>query len=315
MIIKTAQITDLPEIMAVYAQARKYMAENGNATQWGAAYPSEELVKEDIRLGQCFVGTDDKEKIHFVFALIIGEDPTYLRIEQGAWLNNSPYGTIHRLGSDGTHKGCFAECLTFCLNRIPNLRADTHRNNLTMQHLLEKYGFRRCGIIYVKDGSERLAYQREPGNNAKDNDTDKSLGLNLGADDYVVKPFSLIELAARIKANIRRARTYQPLPCDMAVKIKDLEIDPVSHTVRRQGIPIDFTPTEFELLHLLGTHPGQAFSKERLYELIWKEPYFGNENVLNTHINRLRLKLKRSPDDTATYIKTLWGIGYKMEVN
>lgn len=150
---------------------------------------------------------------------------------------------------------------------------------------------------------------------AKDNDTDKSLGLNLGADDYVVKPFSLIELAARIKANIRRARTYQPLPCDMAVKIKDLEIDPVSHTVRRQGIPIDLTPTEFELLHLLGTHPGQAFSKERLYELIWKEPYFGNENVLNTHINRLRLKLKRSPDDTATYIKTLWGIGYKMEDN
>ena len=315
MIIRTAQITDLPGIMAVYAQARKYMAENGNATQWGAAYPSEELVKEDIRLGQCFVGTDDKEKIHFVFALIIGEDPTYLRIEQGAWLNNSPYGTIHRLGSDGTHKGCFAECLTFCLNRIPNLRADTHRNNLTMQHLLEKYSFRRCGIIYVKDGSERLAYQREPGNNAQDNDTDKSLGLNLGADGYVVKPFSLIELAARIKANIRRARTYQPLPCDMAVKIKDLEIDPVSHTVRRQGIPIDLTPTEFELLHLLGTHPGQAFSKERLYELIWKEPYFGNENVLNTHINRLRLKLKRSPDDTATYIKTLLGIGYKMEDN
>lgn len=140
---------------------------------------------------------------------------------------------------------------------------------------------------------------------AKDNDTDKSLGLNLGADDYVVKPFSLIELAARIKANIRRARTYQPLPCNVAVKIKGLELDPVSHTVRRQGIPIDLTPTEFELLHLLASHPGQAFSKERLYELIWKEPYFGNENVLNTHINRLRLKLKSSPDDTATYIKTL----------
>lgn len=96
---------------------------------------------------------------------------------------------------------------------------------------------------------------------AKDNDTDKSLGLNLGADDYVVKPFSLIELAARIKANIRRARTYQPLPCDMAVKIKDLEIDPVSHTVRRQGIPIDLTPTEFELLHLLGSPSGTGIFK------------------------------------------------------
>lgn len=148
---------------------------------------------------------------------------------------------------------------------------------------------------------------------AKDNDTDKSLGLNLGADDYVVKPFSLIELTARIKANIRRARTYQAMPIDAGVKIKDLEIDPISHTVSRQGTLIDLTPIEFEILHLLATHPGRAFSKERLYELIWKEPYFGNENVLNTHINRLRLKLKNGEEDTTTYIKTLWGIGYKME--
>lgn len=148
---------------------------------------------------------------------------------------------------------------------------------------------------------------------AKNNDTDKSLGLNLGADDYVVKPFSLIELTARIKANIRRARTYQALPSDTVVKIRDFEIDPVSHTVSRQGTPVDLTPIEFEILHLLATHPGQAFSKERLYELIWKEPYFGNGNVLNTHINRLRLKLKRNAEDTTTYIKTLWGIGYKME--
>lgn len=148
---------------------------------------------------------------------------------------------------------------------------------------------------------------------AKDNDTDKSLGLNLGADDYVVKPFSLIELTARIKANIRRARTYQAMPNDAGVKIKDLEIDPISHTVSRQGTLIDLTPIEFEILYLLATHPGRAFSKERLYELIWKEPYFGNENVLNTHINRLRLKLKNGEEDTTTYIKTLWGIGYKME--
>lgn len=148
---------------------------------------------------------------------------------------------------------------------------------------------------------------------AKDNDTDKSLGLNLGADDYVVKPFSLIELTARIKANIRRARTYQAIPSDAGVKIKDLEIDPISHTVSRQGTLIDLTPIEFEILHLLATHPGQAFSKERLYELIWRVPYFGNENVLNTHINRLRLKLKNGEEDTTTYIKTLWGIGYKME--
>lgn len=148
---------------------------------------------------------------------------------------------------------------------------------------------------------------------AKDNDTDKTLGLNLGADDYVVKPFSLIELAARIKANIRRARTYQTMPDAAVIKIRDLEIDPVCYTVSRQGNPIDLTPIEFKILHLLASHPGQAFSKERLYELIWKEPYFGNENVLNTHINRLRLKLKKNAEDTTAYIKPLWGIGYKME--
>mgnify|MGYP000490824187 FL=1 len=149
---------------------------------------------------------------------------------------------------------------------------------------------------------------------AKDNDTDKSLGLNLGADDYVVKPFSLIELSARIKANIRRAKTYQPLPDKNSIlKIKGIEIDTISHTVTRKGTPIDLTPIEFEILHLLASHPGQAYSKERLYELIWKEPYLGNENVVNTHINRLRLKLKNNAEDTTVYIKTLWGIGYKME--
>ena len=76
---------------------------------------------------------------------------------------------------------------------------------------------------------------------------------------------------------------------------------------------MELTRTEFEILNLMASHPGQAFSKERLYDLIWKEPYFGNENVLNTHINRLRAKLKMVSNSDTTYIKTLWGIGYKME--
>lgn len=122
-----------------------------------------------------------------------------------------------------------------------------------------------------------------------------------------------MSLLQELRPIFRRARTYQAIPSDAGVKIKDLEIDPISHTVSRQGTLIDLTPIEFEILHLLATHPGQAFSKERLYELIWREPYFGNENVLNTHINRLRLKLKNGEEDTTTYIKTLWGIGYKME--
>ena len=95
---------------------------------------------------------------------------------------------------------------------------------------------------------------------AKDNDIDKSLGLNLGADDYVVKPFSLIELTARIKANIRRARTYQALPNNSIIKIKDIEIDPHSHMVQRKGVTIDLTPIEFQILYILASHPGQASS-------------------------------------------------------
>lgn len=148
---------------------------------------------------------------------------------------------------------------------------------------------------------------------AKDNDTDKSMGLNLGADDYVVKPFSLIELTARIKANIRRATGYVSRPEHSFIRIRDLEIDIPKHTANVSGTDLDLTRTEFEILCLLASHPGQSFSKERLYDTIWKEPYFGNENVLNTHINRLRTKLKNASGSDAVYIKTLWGIGYKME--
>lgn len=148
---------------------------------------------------------------------------------------------------------------------------------------------------------------------AKDNDTDKSLGLNLGADDYVVKPFSLIELTARIKANIRRATRYGSSAEDEVIRIRELEINVTKHTARVSGMELELTRTEFEILCLLASNSGQAFSKERLYELVWKEPYFDSENVLNTHINRLRTKLKAVSENGTAYIKTLWGIGYKME--
>lgn len=148
---------------------------------------------------------------------------------------------------------------------------------------------------------------------ARDNDTDKSMGLNSGADDYVVKPFSLIELTARIRANIRRAVRYDGQPEDDLLRIKDLEMDMARHSVSVSGNHVELTRTEFEILCLLMSNPGQAFSKERLYGLVWKEPCYGNENVLNTHMNRLRAKLKAASDTGDMYIRTLWGIGYKME--
>lgn len=149
---------------------------------------------------------------------------------------------------------------------------------------------------------------------AKDSDTDKMIGLNLGADDYITKPFSLVELLARIKANIRRATVYSnsDSSCDKVIQYKNLTINVSKYTVSKNGIDLNLTHTEFEIVRLLVTNQGRAFSKEQLYNTIWKEPYYGNDNVLNTHINRLRNKLSDGTDKN-NYIKTLWGIGYKME--
>ena len=147
---------------------------------------------------------------------------------------------------------------------------------------------------------------------AKDDDADKAMGLNLGADDYVVKPFSLIELSARIRANIRRATQYDGGGQE-TVRLGDLEIDAAGRRVWRDGMRIELTRTEFDILFLMASNPGRAFSKENLYEAVWKEPYYGNENVLNTHMNRLRAKLKDPKKPGQEYIRTIWGIGYRVE--
>lgn len=144
---------------------------------------------------------------------------------------------------------------------------------------------------------------------AKDSDQDKTLGFGLGADDYVVKPFSLIELAARIKANIRRAKMGSSHK--QTLHLRDLCIDPKQYAVFRAGVNLKLTRTEFDILYLLAAHPDKAFSKEQVYEAVWKAPYYGDENVINTHVNRLRAKLKANGGN-AEYIKTLWGIGYKV---
>lgn len=157
MEIRLAEGGDMEAISAVYETARQYMRRSGNPTQWGTGYPPEEMLREDIDAGRLFVCTKDG-KIHGVFAFIIGADPTYGYIE-GAWNNDMPYGTIHRVASDGTLRGVFRCCFDFCLRTIGNIRIDTHKNNLTMQHVLKKNGFERCGVIYVEDGSPRIAYQ------------------------------------------------------------------------------------------------------------------------------------------------------------
>lgn len=154
--VRRAQCPDMEEILRIYAHARTFMAENGNPNQWTGGYPSRELLMQDLQHGNLFVVCDGEE-VCGVFFFRIGEDPTYGYLENGVWRSREPYGTIHRIASNG-HGGVFDACLAFCRSRIGHIRIDTHHDNKPMQHLVEKAGFSRRGIIYLKDGSPRIAY-------------------------------------------------------------------------------------------------------------------------------------------------------------
>ena len=158
MQIRPAERTDLDRIEAVYTAARSFMRASGNKKQWVNGYPQRDLLESDIEKGQLFVIAEG-EAIHAAFAFILGDDPTYHYIEDGQWPNQKPYGTIHRIGTDGTIRGAVKMALDFALTRTDEVRADTHADNKPMQHVLAKNGFVRCGIIYLENGDPRIAYQ------------------------------------------------------------------------------------------------------------------------------------------------------------
>ena len=157
MIIRNAAESDLKEIMAIYEHARNFMRENGNPTQWGTNRPGKEVIMEDIRSRNLFVCVENGN-IAGTFAFIIGEEPNYIVIEQGDWHYDMPYGTIHRLASNGRTKGIAKACFDFCKSKMQYIRIDTHENNKPMQAAIKKNGFEECGIIYVADKSPRIAY-------------------------------------------------------------------------------------------------------------------------------------------------------------
>lgn len=156
--IRKATYYDIPDIMTIYESARRFMRSRGNTVQWSNGYPSMETIQKDIDRNVCFVA-DSNGKLLFVFAFIVGYDPTYQKID-GEWLDDEPYGTIHRLASSGATTGVFHSCLKFCMKIIGNIRVDTHESNRPMRRVIEMEGFKRCGIIYVADGTPRIAYQR-----------------------------------------------------------------------------------------------------------------------------------------------------------
>lgn len=158
MLIRPSTYADIPALLAIFAHARQQMASDGNASQWGDGYPSREQLEEDIQHGVSYV-IEHNDQVVATFVFIIGDDPTYEIIEDGAWLNHLPYGTIHRIASDGQQSGIFNIVLNWCTARCNNIRIDTHQDNTRMLHLIKKHDFAYCGIIYTRGGSPRIAYQ------------------------------------------------------------------------------------------------------------------------------------------------------------
>ncbi len=162
MEIRRSTFNDFEEITAIYDYAREFMRRNGNPTQWGPAHPSIARIRQDITDGVGYAVTENGV-IAGVFAFILGPDPTYAEIREGQWLNDNPYGAIHRIASNGRAKGVFDAMLAFCEEQIADIRADTHRDNIPMLHLLSSRGFTKCGLITIEDGTERVAFQKSRG--------------------------------------------------------------------------------------------------------------------------------------------------------
>ena len=156
--VRKAEPADLPVIEKIYAYARGFMASTGNPNQWGTTHPPVDQLLEDIRQGRLYAVWGE-DGIHGVFYFWIGNDPTYDKIYDGAWHRNDPYGTIHRIAGDGSG-GILSAAVEFCAQQIDYLRIDTHHDNRVMQKAVEKLNFRACGIIYVEDGTPRIAYDR-----------------------------------------------------------------------------------------------------------------------------------------------------------
>lgn len=149
---------------------------------------------------------------------------------------------------------------------------------------------------------------------AKDSEVDKAVGLGLGADDYITKPFSMIELTARVKAAIRRAKNYSKFvekDVTTIINIGKLTVDLDNYLVTKENREIKLTSKEFLILRMFMSSPNRVFTKAQIYQSVWNDDYYGDENVINVHMRRLREKIEDDPSHPK-YIKTIWGIGYKL---
>lgn len=159
MEIRIAKHEDLNTIESIFENARKYMRANGNLKQWADGYPYTETILADINAQVCYVCEENGEIIG-VFSLLNGPDKTYSYILGSGWLNDEEYGVIHRIAVNSNRRGVASECIKFGEKRYKNLRIDTHEDNKPMRSFLKKHGFSECGIIYLENGDERIAYHK-----------------------------------------------------------------------------------------------------------------------------------------------------------
>ena len=157
MEIRKTTEADLPQVMATFDAARAFMRAHGNKTQWPKGNPSEDKVRADIARGNSYVCVEDNAVVG-TFAFIAGPDATYAHIEDGEWNFDAPYHVIHRVASNGKTHGVAKACFEFCQQHADALRIDTHEDNIPMQNAIRKYGFARSGVIYVSDGTPRIAF-------------------------------------------------------------------------------------------------------------------------------------------------------------
>ena len=159
--VRQAMLTDLPELRRVYDVAKQYMDAHGNPTQWTQGYPVDDLLRADIAGGWLYVLEDAQNApaLYGAFALVAGEEPCYAQIDGPGWRDETPYATLHRIGSDGSRSGVFREALGFARSRYAHLRVDTHADNRTMQGAILGSGFVYCGIVDYGAAGLRLAYE------------------------------------------------------------------------------------------------------------------------------------------------------------
>lgn len=189
------------------------------------------------------------------------------------------------------------------------------------QEAVDKFGSQDFDLVILDvmlpglDGFQVLQRIREKSTvpvimlTAKGEDMDKILGLEYGADDYITKPFNILELKARIKAIFRRANNAEERNKDQVIKVGNMTINIANRSVTVNGKDVNLTAKEFDLLQLFASNPGKVYSREQLLETVWKYDYLGDLRTVDVHIRRLREKIEPNPSQPE-YIFTKWGVGY-----